>query len=148
MLNVIIKKSLLEEKKELLKKKERLLNEKEKIIDQKRLINIGRLASKANLGHLDEHTLFGGFLELSKHLSNQSKLMEWKEKSEQETASKQRGNPITISFKGQPNKNEKQLLKIHKFKWNSFRGEYYGFGDKGQITKLFEKSECKIDLIK
>lgn len=147
MAEVIRKKLSLAEKKDILRKKEKLLSAREKLSTQNQMINIGKLASKAKINHLDDHTLFGAFLEISKHLSDDSKLTAWKMHSENKNKEKESGKPLTISFKLTPDKEVKDLLKLNKFKWNSFRREYYGFGDKAELSKLFKNIECKIEVI-
>ncbi len=138
----------LEEKRSLLKRKEKILAEKERKMSERQLINIGKLASKAQINHLDDQALLGAFLEIASHLTNNSKLQSWEEQAKKHLNSKSEiGDPLAIKFKEQPNKDIVNLLKNAKFKWNRFRREYYGRGNRSEMAKILKNVDCKIEVV-
>jgi hypothetical protein len=147
MVDVLKKKKTIEERRLELKEKEKALMERERIYSKKLMVEIGKIAIKSNISHLDKDHLFGAFLDISEKAKNPKNLAQWKEISSKANEEEEKGKQIIISFKTSPTSEVKALLKNNKFKWNTFRGEYYGFGDKGTIENLFKNHECKIEVI-
>ena len=140
-------KKALEDKKNKLRDKEKFIKEREKRTSQKQMLEVGRLAAKAKIAKIELDSLFGAFLEIAENLSNAEKLAQWKEKSSIENSKNMSGNRITISFKQTPENSVKEQLKKLNFKWNRFRGEYYGIGDKSALSVILKNTEHKIEVI-
>lgn len=132
------KKKRLAQKKQSIQMQEKLLKEQEKKKRAARFAEIGRLANAANIDHFDQTTLLGAFIELAEKLQNDSAKEKYtknghdflKQQKEKDSI------PMFITFKSTPNKEIKEKLKTLKFKWNSFRGEFYGYGNKKDIETL------------
>ena len=147
MANLEQQKSKLEETKRKLKEKENMRRGKERIQTQNALSNLGQLFVRTKLSHLDQEILLGALLEISEKSKDEKVLENWRKKSQQHSATTIKGNPITISFKNPPAFEIKEQLKSMNFKWHSFRGEYYGHGDKSIMEKLLANHDCKIEII-
>lgn len=116
----------------------------------KQLLEIGRLAMAAKIDKLDKESLLGAFLEIAeKSQSGSASLDLWKKKSQalKTQTSDRVGQALVISFETSPPIEIKAVLKEHKFKWNDFRGEYYGFGDKTKISNLLKSCKCAIESV-
>jgi hypothetical protein len=131
---------LLEAKKQLLKQKERMIKEKERRLRTKNFEEIGRIAFDAKISGLDRETLFGAFLEIAKKSANEKHLKEWKSHADSfyKVREREAKTPLSISFEKSPAVEIKNELKTRKFKWNSFRGEYYGYGNREELTSLLK----------
>jgi len=139
------KKSIEERKRDLEQKKKNLMN-KERASSQKRMLEIGRFALKAKINNLDDSLLFGAFIEIANNSNNVEFIAKCRENLQQ-INTENSGSRITISFKQPPSREIKDHLKSIDFKWNKFRGEYYGFGDKSSLSKIIGKIDCKIEVI-
>lgn len=148
MVAVSKKLKILEDKKNKIRDQAKALKERERLSFRKQQLEIGRLAMKAKISDLDNDSLFGAFLEISEKAKDEENQMKWKKicTTYQETNEKN-GQALTIYFKSPPSAEVKDRLKKLKFRWNSFRGEYYGFGDKKVISDQFKSPECKIESI-
>ena len=141
------------EKLEMMKKKiqlqEKILKEKEKRQRALRFEEIGRIAVKANIDSLDENTILGAFLEISEKINERKTIEDWKRRAEKflTVAEKTDDSPISISFKNDPSTEIKNKLKDANFKWNRFRKEYYGFGNKSELETLFKETESTIEVL-
>ena len=142
------KKRKLQIAKERLAIKEKLLNEKEKRKRAKRLTEIMQLAFQSNITSLDNDTLLGAFLEISNEVNNPTKTEVWKEAALKfyEAQKNNDKQALIVAFKSDPPKKTKELMREMNFKWNSFRTEFYGFGNKEKIEKLIEHSDAKIEV--
>lgn len=141
------KKKKLAEKKQSIQIKEKLLNEKEKQRRAKQFAEIGKIAYQANIDKIEKETLLGAFLEISKKNHDKETIAHWK-KSACEFLKKQESDettPMTIIFTTDPSKEVKEKLKEIKFKWNSFRREFYGYGNKKSVESLLSGSEFRIE---
>lgn len=150
MINLEKQKSKLEDTKRKIKQREKMLKEKEKMASQNVLIDLGKLFVKAQISHLDHDSLLGALIEISEKSKDEKNLLSWKEKSKQQIENDlktNQGNPITIKFENPPAKEIKEQLRNMDFKWNRFRGEYYGFGEKTGLSNLLENQKCKIEII-
>lgn len=139
----------LEEKKKALEEKKKIAVEKEKRRKfkkkEKRYIEIGRLAEKANLFDFDIDTLFGAFLEIYEKSSSHDSINSWKEKAKSKNEDNTPKTPLSISFSTNPTKEEKKLMKEISFSFNSFRNEFYGYGDFEKIAGMVSQFECKVE---
>lgn len=148
--SVLKSKKSLEEKRVELQNKAKLLKEQERRSNEKMMKEIGRIALSAQIEHLDKDVLLGAFLEIAdKYKDNTAQKELWKQKSLQFYNNKKNinsGQPLVITFKNLPSIDVKETLKVNKFKWNSFRGEYYGYGDVELMKKLLNNIQCKIEV--
>lgn len=134
-------------RKKELQDKEKRIREKELQNQKKRYIEIGRLAYKAKIDHIDESSLLGAFLEIAEKSSLAEVLQQWKKKSTKIPNSATQNTPLSIKFTISPSVEIKAILKAQKFRWHSFRGEYYGNGNQGEIEKLLKGIPCKIEVL-
>jgi len=139
----------IEDKKRKLQIQEKLLKEKEKQKRARRFSLIGKIASKADIDHLDDETLLGAFLEISSHLPSKEKQDDWKNKGKSFVSNGKEtdGTPLSISFSNDPKPETKKILKDLGFRWNSFRKEFYGYGRKDQIRQALSGVDFKIEVI-
>lgn len=143
-----LEKEKLEKKKKQLLLKEKLIKEKERQVRARRLVEIGKLAGKAEIDHLDEQVILGAFLEIAENLKEKRNLENWKQKAKAflENAEESIQEPLIISFASNPAPEVKFLLRELNFKWNNFRKEFYGYGDRKSIEKALAGTEYMIDL--
>ena len=117
--------------------------------------SLGQLFVKTKTSHLDHEVLFGALLEIAERAQNEHALNSWRVKFEEYAEINKKsyvtanGSRMTISFKSQTSlaPEIKEKLKEMKFKWNEFRGEYYGFGDREALRNLLAGHECNIETI-
>lgn len=142
-------KERLNKKLERLKEQEKKLLEKEKLMKKNRYAEIGKLAYKAKIGSLNENLLLGAFLEISHKMKTDSHQKSWEKLAEdfQNDLTSNSNTPLTISFKTHPDKEIQEQLKGLKFRWNSFRGEYYGYGNHDELKELLKNCSCKIEVV-
>ena len=148
----LAKKKLDEEKqklKEKLSAKELRLKEKEKKHLFNKLIEIGKIAAKSNIDDIEKMTLLGAFLEINQKKDEQLVLENWRKKAEEFLKHSDQNDTVSLSikFSSHPDKIILDKLKELKFKWNRFRKEFYGFGNKVEITQLFVETDCIIEEI-
>ena len=126
------------------------MKEREKKHLFNKLIEIGKLASKSSIDNLEKMALLGAFLEIGQKRENQSILLEnWRKKAEDFLKYSDKNNTVSLSIKfpSPPDKIILDKLKELKFKWNRFRKEFYGLGNKDDISKLFSETGCFIEEI-
>lgn len=141
-------KLLLESSKEKIKQKEKMLKEKEKMSARATLSSLGQLFVKTKTSHLDPEILLGALLEIAERSNEKEILDGWMKRAQNYTelsSKNSRGTPLAISFKSHPDVDIRTKLKELKFKWNGFRGEFYGFGDKTILQNLLQESACSIE---
>lgn len=147
MSHILEKKKLkLDEEKKKLLLRSQLLQEQEKKKRSKRFQEIGRLAYKASIDHLDAETLLGVFLDIADNSQQTDFLQKWKSRAQAflKARSEENATPIAIKFKSDVNKEMAQKLKELNFRWNRFRKEYYGYGNKSQLTQILGEANCHI----
>jgi hypothetical protein len=130
------KKKKLSEKKQDLLLKEKIIREKEKRQRFEKFSSVGELAYNANIDHLDHSILLGAFLEIAQ-IANKANEEKWQRNAE-EFMKKQEAKiatPVSIRFLEEPTKEAKEKLKGMSLKWNSFRKEFYGYGNKKEIEE-------------
>lgn len=131
-----------------IQKKEKLLKEKKQNRIFKAHEKIGRLLRKAGVKLIDENSLLGAFLELAKLEKEQSNIDNWNQLAkEYHENNEKKGPPLTIKFSEHPKKEIRDLLKELGFKWNSFRGEFYGYGSDKEIQNRLKNQNAKIEAI-
>lgn len=139
-------KKVINEKKQEIKDKEKILKEREKRSGQKKLIELGRLIMQAKLDSIEEKALLGALYEIADKSADESNLKKWVEYSNRQSPSVNMTR-LTISFKNSPSPEDKNFLKELGLRWNSFRGEYYGYCDKKKLENAFKNCEYKIEEI-
>ncbi len=123
---------------EVKKKKHRELEQKIKQeIKNKQMNELYNLACKTGISNLELCSLHGAFLEIANGAKNQENIQRWKEAGEKQKPDNLK--PLIIKFPTSLPQDIKSSLKQLNFKWNSFRGEYYGSGDI-HILKLLLKN--------
>lgn len=141
----------LENSKEKIRIKEKLLKEKERMSNRATINSLGHLFVKTKLSHLDSEILLGALLEIAEKSNDEEALIAWRQKSQHHQKARAGVDEprVTISFKEQPKLTQeiKTKLKEMKFKWNEFRGEYYGLGNREVLQKLLENYACNIENI-
>ena len=133
-------------KKERIEKKEKILKAKERKLRIRKLIELGSLVEKAHIGQLQSEALLGAFAEIQLKSKDPETLSKWTETgkiflNQQSSISK---TPLIVSFETPPPEEILKQLRGYKFKWNRFRKEWYGYGDKEELASIFEKFSPKI----
>ncbi len=147
--NLESQKAAIAQKKERLEKKEKLLKQKERKLRTKRLIELGSLIEKIELNDLQGSALFGALLEIKEKSKNKDSIEAWtkkgKEFSARPFAVKQ--SPLAISFAHSPPEAILKILREKSFKWNRFRKEWYGFGDKKSLEDTLKNANATIEVL-
>lgn len=142
------KENILHKKKKLLAK-EAEIKLKEKKSLEKRFYELGKLLVKSNIFEFDDQLLLGAFIDIYERSQDENLRKQWVEKSKcffRENSNNELSRLLVI-FKNPPPDEIKSKLKQMKFKWNEFRGEYFGYGDKENLSKLLSGIECTIEEI-
>ncbi|MFI5343902.1 MAG: hypothetical protein ACHQUC_06750 [Chlamydiales bacterium] len=127
--------------------KEKMLVMKEKKKRVKQFSEIGKLAFDSNIDQLEHEILLGAFLEIASQVTEKSKIDHWRNLARK--FSKDHENErsaLIILFQNPPSEEIKESLKEMKFRWNKFRGEYYGYGDKKVLSDLLKSAQAKIEV--
>ena len=133
-----IDKSRIEQKQALLRKKK----EKKEV---GKLIEIGKLALQAGILSLDRETLLGAFLDIASRTTDEKTLSNWKKSGEKALLSNKQD--LIISFAEVTSNEINNLMTSHSFRWNRFRKEWYGKGEKEMLEKILEGKNAKIEVI-
>jgi len=139
----------LENQRKRLIEKEKALKEKENKKIQKTYAKLGALAKKAKIPELDEKALLGAFLEIADKSDKEEHLTNWRKLADNHKSKKsnQQGTPLIVTFLKHPDKTTREELKALGLKWNRFRGEYYGYGSKEELSKKFGSENVKIEVV-
>ena len=137
----------LEEKKRKIRKREIAIKEMEKKRKDKSMVAIGKLAYQAGIADLDGDVLLGAFLEIALLRTDEAIRNKWLEKTKNLSDGKVGVSSLSISFSKSPDKEVREKLKEMKFKWNDFRGEYYGYGNKEEMRNLLHGVKCSIEVL-
>lgn len=132
------------EKKAKLDFQERLLREKSRKQRTKRLIEIGSIAANFGIDAFDDFTVTGAFAEIQEKAQQPNMIENWRKKGE--ALSKNSLAPLLISFGKEPTDEMKTILKNRRFKWNSMRREWQGYGIKDEIEKLIQEFSGKVEV--
>lgn len=143
-----IEKEKIENKKKKILLQERLIKEKEKQVKARRSSEIGKLALKAKIDHLDDEILLGAFLELAEKNQEPKSIEIWKQRAKDflDSSNDEVQDPLIISFSSEPDPKIKSLLREMNFKWNNFRKEFYGYGNRKSIEEVLAGIEFSIEL--
>lgn len=141
------KKQRLAEEKKRIAIKEKLLKLSEKKKQASQYVDIGRLAALVKIDQMDKDHLLGAFLEISKKFEDNKVLQKWKQEADTFRTNYEEipSVPLVIIFTSEPSKDAKDKLKNAKFKWNAFRKEYYGYGNKQPIESLLSEESFQIE---
>jgi hypothetical protein len=134
----------LAEKKEKLKFQEQLLHQKSRKQKTKRMIEIGSIAANFGIDAFDNSTIAGAFAEIHEKFQQPNCVENWRKKGE--ALSKKSRLPLLVSFGKEPSDDVKMALKSQRFKWNSMRKEWQGYGIKDEIEKLIQEFHGKAEV--
>ncbi len=126
--------------------REKLLREKERNLKIRRFIEVGTIAAKFGIEAFDDETLVGAFAELQERSKQADAKDRWKQMGT--ALSTNRNSPLIILFGKDPSEAVKASLKGKRFKWNTFRKEWQGFGIKEEIEEMVKDFEGKVEVAK
>lgn len=129
-----------------IEQKEKLIKEKERKMKLRRLIQIGTLAARSEIDHLDDPTLSGAFAQIKEGLKNPEMIKKWRQDGEQ--LDKVNRLPLIVSFAKEPSEELKKVLRNQNFKWVNFRQEWHGYGIKDEIEKLIEPVGGRVEVVR
>lgn len=140
---IISEKEKLAQTRARLEKRQKLVNEKERKIRLKKIIELGELVIKAGLEELDTEVLFGALLEIKELSAIKGSIKKWTDRRD---AWLNLNHPqrLIVSFEEDSSIEAINILRSKKFKWNSFRQEWYGFGNKDELLTILGKGNAKI----
>ena len=107
------KKEALKLKKSRIEHQERLLKLKERKNRTRLLIEIGGVASKAGIDHLNTNTLLGAFLEIKEKEQEEGIIKRWTKKGAEalDRDKKKNGEPLIVTFAEEPEKKIKTEIR-------------------------------------
>ncbi|MEM7175140.1 MAG: conjugal transfer protein TraD [Chlamydiota bacterium] len=128
---------------------EQLLKEKERKQRTKSLIKLGALIAKAKLDSFEKEEILGALLEIKEKSEDKEMLAKWKEKGTAifESEKEKSGQAIIIRFPEAPSTMVRKKLKDNKFRWNAWRKEWQGRGNREELEKLFENDHAQIESV-
>lgn len=139
----ISEKQKLELIKSRLEKKQKLISIRERKIRIRKVLELGELIVKSGLGAFCPEILFGALLEIKNLSTNQDAIDRWDKLSKCWMNSDQLQRLI-VNIKAQETDELKMILKNHKFKWNAFRQEWYGFGKKEELLTILGRENADV----
>jgi|LakMenE18May11ns_1017448.scaffolds.fasta_scaffold9876512_2 hypothetical protein len=144
------KKYMFEEKQKKLKEKKELLKFKEKQYMNKKFLDMGKLVHLSKISNLDDQLLLGAFLEIAERMNDETSKSVWLEKEKKFRAQDDKNvqTRILLSFKNPPPLEVRNSLRQMKFRWNEFRKEYQGIGDKAALENLLKGLQYDLEEIK
>lgn len=146
----------LEKRKEALKLKKSRIEHQEKLLKLKErknrtrlLIEVGGVASKAGIDHLNTNTLLGAFLEIKEKEKDEGAIKQWTKKGAEalDLDKKQNGEPLIVTFAEEPVKSVKVKLRGVGLRWNRFRREWQGFSKKAQLENLLKGIDYQVQAL-
>ncbi len=149
MIELEKKKETLKLKKSRIEHQERLLKLKERKNRTRLLIEIGGVASKAEIDHLNTNTLLGAFLEIKEKEKDEGTIKGWTKKGAEalDVDKQKNGEPLIVTFTDEPEKAVKVQLRGLGLRWNRFRGEWQGFAKKMDIEKSLIGVEHQLQVL-
>lgn len=140
------KKEALKLKKSRIEHQERLLKLKERKNRTRLLIEVGGVASKAGIDHLNTNTLLGAFLEIKEKEQEEGLIKRWTKKGAEalDLDKQQNGEPLIVTFAEEPEKKIKNEIRQAGLRWNRFRKEWQGFAKRATLEKLLKGTEHQI----
>ena len=144
------KKESLKLKKSRIEHRERLLKLKERKNRTRILIEVGGVASKAGIDHLNTNTLLGAFLEIKEKEQEEGLLKRWTKKGAEalDRDKKKNGEALIVTFNEEPEKKIKTQIRQEGLRWNRFRKEWQGFAKRATLEKLLKGTEHQIQALK
>ena len=144
------KKEALKLKKSRIEHQERLLKLKERKNRTRILIEIGGVASKAGIDHLNTNTLLGAFLEIKEKEKEEEMIKRWTKKGAEafDLDREKNGEPLILTFNEEPEKKIKTQIRQEDLRWNRFRKEWQGFAKRATLEKLLKGTEHQIQALK
>jgi hypothetical protein len=132
-----------------LKRKSRLSSVKRQEFKAKKklLQELSSFYEKTQTIHLDKDVILGALLHLSESANDLPTLEKFKAKGQAYQKKLSVKHPIVVTLKEPPSLSIKSQMKDLKFKWNSFRKEFYGFGDLDTIKAELTNLDCSIDVV-
>ena len=128
---------------------EKKIKDKERKAETKQLLELGRLVRKAELDIIDKAPLFGSFLEIKERSQDSFNISKWKDKG-LEALKKDEvtdSTALVIIFNPEPSEEAVLYLRERGFKWNRFRKEWYGYGNKQEFGQAIQNDNPKIEII-
>ncbi len=141
------KKEALKLKKSRIEHQERLLKLKERKNRTRILIEIGGVASKAGIDHLNTNTLLGAFLEIKDREKEEGKRWTKRGAEALDVDKKKNGEPLIVTFAEEPEKKIKTQIRQAGLRWNRFRKEWQGFAKRATLEKLLKGMEHQIQAL-
>jgi hypothetical protein len=143
------KKEALKLKKSRIEHQERLLKLKERKNRTRLLIEIGGVAAKAGIDHLNTNTLLGAFLEIKEKEKEENVIKHWTKKGAEafDLDKEKNGEAIILTFDSEPDKKIKTQIREAGLRWNRFRKEWQGYAKKVNLEKLLKGTEYQIQSI-
>ena len=143
------KKKALKLKKSRIEHQERLLKLKERKNRTRILIEVGGIAAKAGIDHLNTNTLLGAFLEIKEKEKEEEMIKRWTKKGAEtfDLDREQNGEPLIITFNEEPEKKIKTQIRQEGLRWNRFRKEWQGFAKKATLEKLLKGVEHQLQVL-
>jgi hypothetical protein len=113
------------------------------------LIEIGGVASKAGIDHLNTNTLLGAFLEIKEKAQEEGMIKRWTKKGAEalDRDKKTNGEPLIATFAEEPEKKIKTEIRQAGLRWNRFRKEWQGFAKRATLEKLLKGTEHQIQAL-
>jgi hypothetical protein len=144
------KKEALKLKKSRIEHQERILKLKERKNRTRILIEIGGIASKAGIDHLNTNTLLGAFLEIKKKEKEEEMIKRWTKKGAEAfyLDREKNGEPLIVTFNEEPEKKIKTQIRQEGLRWNRFRKEWQGFAKRATLENLLKGTEHQIQALK
>lgn len=141
-----LKKEKLKKQEMQIRHKERMLKNHEKKSQEKKMFELGNLAVQAQIDIIEPKALLGAFIEIAEKSHDKKTLQSWIEKSELHKKTNGTMQKILISFQKVPSQEIKNQLKQMNFRWNSFRGEYYGYAFKEELENLLTGLDYSLEI--
>ncbi len=143
------KKEALKLKKSRIEHQERLLKLKERKNRTRLLIEVGGVASKAGIDHLNTNTLLGAFLEIKEKEKDEGVIKQWTKKGAEalDMDKKKNGEPLIVTFAEEPEKKIKNEIRQAGLRWNRFRKEWQGFAKKVELEKILKGGDHQVQAL-
>ncbi|MDN3505436.1 MAG: conjugal transfer protein TraD [Rhabdochlamydiaceae bacterium] len=138
-----------EKRKKLIEKEKKLKANlrKEKI---RKKIQLGEIVELASIDPLSKISLLGALLEIKTLARDEEKIKQWEEKGTSYLNSKNKtdGEQLIVSFPSSQAPVElKNALKSLKFRWNSYRQEWYGISKLSDVENILKETNAKVERV-
>lgn len=141
------RKEKLKLKKSRLAAEERILKLEERKKRTRFLIEIGGLAAKAGIDHLNTNVLLGAFMEIKER--EEKNIKKWRKSGAEafESDQEKNGKAMIVTFPKEPDKEIKAQIRAAGLNWNRFRKEWQGSAIQSEIEKILKGLEHKMELL-